>query len=128
MNKVKLSVLLILIIIGIIGLIISEEEMVVNGDEIEANNLETKIVLYFSNLKTGELVKEYRYVNIEKIKENLIETIINELLKGPKNDELNLAIPSGTKVNFIKQSGDKIEVDFSKEYLEESRRYAKRTS
>lgn len=122
MNKVKVILILIMIIIGVTGLILSKNAETVNNDDMVQNKQETKIVLYFSNLETGELIKEYRYVDMKNIKENLIGTIIEELLKGPNTDELVSSIPSGTKVNSIKENGGKIEIDFSKEYNEGSRR------
>ena len=68
-------------------------------ENIEKN--QTKIVLYFSNEKTGELEREYRYVNINEIKDNMEATIINELLKGPENKDLVSQIPIETKVNNV---------------------------
>lgn len=119
MNKVKIIAILILIIIGVTGLMVSKNTNNENNTEIIENELKTKIVLYFSDLENGELKKEYRYVDMDNIKENLAGTIINELLKGPSTEELVSCIPNGTKVNFIKENGNKIEIDFTKEYKEE---------
>lgn len=123
MSRMKVIFLLIMIIIGVTGLILSKDDETVNNDEMVQNELETKIVLYFSNLETGELTKEYRYVDMKSIKENLAGTIIDELLKGPTGGELVSSIPSGTRVNSIKENGGKIEIDFSKEYGKGSRRW-----
>ena len=56
---------------------------------------------------------------MEDIKNNMEETIIKELLKGPENIELISAIPSSTKLNSITLDGNKIVIDFSKEFKEE---------
>lgn len=115
MNRVKIILILIMIILGVTGLILSKNKNMENY-EIAQKNLETKIVLYFSDLETGKLTKEYRYVDINSIKENIAGTIINELLKGPNTEGLVSSVPYGTKVKYIKEEGDKIEIDFSKEY------------
>lgn len=119
MNKTKIIVLLIAIIIGIGALIYYRNDE--NSKEIIDNSEinETKIVLYFSNLETGELVKEYRNVKLEDVKNNMEETIVKELLKGPENVELISAIPSGTKINNIILEDNKIIIDFSNEFKEE---------
>lgn len=122
MNKIKVIIMLILIIMGVTGIILSKREEVINNENIVQNQNETKIVLYFSNLETGELIKEYRYVELDYIKNDLFGTIMNELLKGPQTEELVSCIPEGTKVNSIKQNKNKIEIDFSKEYASDSRR------
>ena len=119
MNKTKIIVLLIAIIIGIGALIYyrndEDSKEIVDNSEIN----ETKIVLYFSNLETGELVKEYRNVKLEDVKNNMEETIVKELLKGPENVELVSAIPSDTKINNIMLEDNKIIIDFSNEFKEE---------
>ena len=121
MNKGKIMMVLVVIIIGIIGVMLNrgKEENI----EVIANNdlkNETKIVLYFSNEENGELSKEYRIVDMENIKNDMPTTIINELLKGPQTPDLTNSIPEGTKLNKIEQEGGKIIVDFSNEFGETS--------
>lgn len=120
MKKFKIIIVLLIIIIGIVGIIFSRNEEISNETNQNMESNETKIVLYFSNEKTGELEKEYRYVKIEEIKNNMENAIINELLKGPENQELTSAIPENTKLNSINIEGSKIIVDFSKEFKENS--------
>ncbi len=116
MNKTKIILILLMIIICVIGLILSKNQDN-NSTLVETEKeLETKIVLYFSNPENGELVKEYRYVNLRNIKDDAPGTIIKELLKGPETENLISAIPEGTTVNSINVDSNKIEVDFSKEY------------
>ena len=116
MKKGKVIIVLLIIIIGIIGIIFSRNEEVSNEINTNIESNETKIVLYFSNEKTGELEKEYRHVKFEEIKNNMEETIINELLKGPENGELSSAIPEDTKLNSLNIEESKIIIDFSKEF------------
>ena len=101
MKKGRIILILFIIILIIGGSLIFRKEKNNNDyvENIEKN--QTKIILYFSNEKTGELEKEYRYVNIDEIKNNMETTIINELLKGPENQELTSSIPNGTKLNGV---------------------------
>lgn len=119
MNKTKIIILLVAIIIGIGSLIYYRNDGDDNNEMIQNSQTnETKIVLYFSNLETGELVKEYRNVKLQDIKNNMEETIIKELLRGPENIELVSTIPSGTMLNSILLENNKIIIDFSKEFKE----------
>ena len=119
MSKGKIMIILLVVIATIVGVIMirnNEEEK-----EIEIiKTQETKIVLYFSNPENGELTKEYRYVNIDDIKNDMPTTIINELLKGPDNMELDSAIPVETKLNSVSVENNKSIIDFSKEFAENS--------
>lgn len=119
MSKTKIAVVLLFTIIVIIGVLITkgnDGESFENIEIIEDNK--TKIVLYFSDLEKGELVKEYRNVDVENIKNDMPKAIINELLKGPQNIELSTTIPNETKVNSISIEKNKIIIDFSKEFKE----------
>lgn len=101
MKNGKIIVILLIIILIIGGSLIFRKDK--NNKKYEENieKNQTKIVLYFSNEKTGELEREYRYVNIDEIKDNMETTIINELLKGPENKDLVSQIPIETKVNNV---------------------------
>lgn len=101
MKKGRIILILLIIILIVGGILIFRKDG--NNNEYVENTEknQTKIVLYFSNKKTGELEKEYRYVNIDEIKNNMETTIINELLKGPENKELVSQIPKETKVNKV---------------------------
>lgn len=101
MKKGRIILILLIIILIVGGTLIFRKDKNNNEyvENIEKN--QTKIVLYFSNEKTGELEKEYRYVDFDNIKNNMESTIINELLKGPENKELVSQIPKETKVNSV---------------------------
>ncbi len=92
-----------------------------NVSKTESRNLQTtenqtKILLYFTSKEGNELVQEYRNVNFKDIRENMYETILKELIKGPSNNELNAIIPKDTKINSIVQEENKLIVDFSNEF------------
>ena len=121
MKNVKLMIALLVIILVLLAIIfggknnsktnnLNDSLSDFSGDEI------TKILLYFYNPDKGELEQEYRTVSLSDIKNNMFETIINELLKGPASPELMSVIPQGTMVNEIKLEAGKLIIDFSEEY------------
>ena len=77
---------------------------------------QTQILLYFLDSDEKELMPEYRYVSLERIKDNMYQTIIEELIKGPSTSEYKATIPKDTKINSINKDGNKVIVDLSKEY------------
>ena len=127
MNKSKVMIVLLVIIIAVVSILLSKKDKIEtndNGGVIENQN--TKIVLYFANPKTGELIREYRNVDVENIKNDMPTTIINELIKGPQNPELSTTISNATKVNSISIEKNKIIIDFSKEFKENTEDELKR--
>ena len=118
MKKIKLVFILILLMIGWIGLVHSKQVETVTKTENTTLEPQTKMVLYFPNCNTGEFVKEYRYVSLNEVKDNVAETILKELLKGPNDQGLRQAIPQGTKLNHVTIEGSKAVVDFSKQFIE----------
>ncbi len=73
-------------------------------------------MLYFLDSDEKELMPEYRYVSLERIKDNMYQTIIEELIKGPSTSEYKATVPKDTKINSINKDGNKVIVDLSKEY------------
>lgn len=120
MKKGKIAIFLLILIISIVGIISSRNRNNSNEEVEYIEKAETKIVLYFSDLEKGELVKEYRYVELDDIKNDIATTIINQLLKGPENQELVSVIPVDTKLNSILLEKEKIIVDFSEEFEKDS--------
>ena len=125
MNKEKLLIVLIIIaVLLVVGIKIVANNNLENIDKTldisEISGEETKVLLYFIKKDNKELASEYRYVNVSDIKNSMLETIMNELIKGPKSAELLNTIPEGTIVNDITQNGGKVVVDFSREFNQES--------
>ena len=48
------------------------------------------------------------------------ENVLRELLKGPSLPNYQSTIPKETKINYTKISGDKMIIDFSKEFIVEN--------
>ncbi|MBE7037452.1 MAG: hypothetical protein E7404_00955 [Ruminococcaceae bacterium] len=77
-----------------------------------ANNTQKNIKLYFSNAEKTELKTETR-----TYKGNVnVDTILDELLKGPSDLPLVRIIPKGTKLLSSTKEGDLVNLDFSSEY------------
>lgn len=119
---------LLIILMAVVLLLISwlfiskgeNEENTQNLNETEISKEETQILLYFLNAEKTKLVGEYRYVNMEDIKNDMLKTIAVELIKGPTSAELKGVIKSSTKVNNITLEDSKLIIDFSKEFEEAS--------
>lgn len=77
---------------------------------------QTIVSLYF---KSGEeIVPEARLIDVKQLLNNPYKEILNMLIEGPKNSNLEGTIPEGTKINNIKKENDMLIIDFSKEFIE----------
>lgn len=76
------------------------------------------ITLYFSDKQTGKLIPEKRNVPKEALLNNVEETIINELIKGPTSKDMIATVPQGTKLLTIKNEDGRVIVNLSKEFIE----------
>lgn len=114
-------ILIILVIVGVYFFIKNKEEKneiieYVPEQEISEEQLRQTIVsLYFKNEKG--LMPEARLVDVKELINNPYEKIINMLLEGPKNENLQKTIPEGTKINKIEKEGEILIIDFSEEFI-----------
>lgn len=84
--------------------------------EISEEQLRQTIVsLYFKN--ENALMPEARLVDVKELIDNPYEKIINMLLEGPKNENLQKTIPDGTKLNKVERQGEILIIDFSEEFI-----------
>lgn len=67
----------------------------------DENNQQTKIILYFKN-ENDELENEIRVINANILLKEPEKQLINYLIKGPQNNNLQKLIPDGTRLNEIK--------------------------
>jgi len=94
-----------------------------NGDKDIGNEPETQqveereIVLYFANSQAEYVVPEHRIITVDKnIKdEDFARIILEELIKGPEDENLYNTIPNEVKVLNVEIENGTIYVDFSKE-------------
>lgn len=76
---------------------------------------QTIISLYFKN--ENGLIPEARLMDVKELINNPYEKIINMLIEGPKNENLQKTIPEGTKINKIEKQGENLIIDFSEEFI-----------
>ncbi len=76
---------------------------------------QTIVSLYFKN--QNSLIPEARLIDVKELIQNPYEKIINMLLEGPKNENLQKTIPEGTKINKIEKQGEILILDFSTEFI-----------
>lgn len=76
---------------------------------------QTIISLYFKN--ENGLIPEARLIDVKELINNPYEKIINMLIEGPKNENLQKTIPEGTKINKIEKQGENLIIDFSEEFI-----------
>ena len=60
--------------------------------------------------------------------ENPYKTLIELLIEGPKNESLKSSIPEGTKVNNAILKNETVEIDLSKEFVENQKGGAEEAS
>ena len=129
MNRKKIItflmiILLFIIIILIIMKFIKKDEKIVQTDitpleEItEEQERQTMISLYFVNSETNMLMPEARRIDAKNLLENPYKALVELLIAGPKNEKLKTVIPEGTKVNKADLKNDILELDLSKEFIE----------
>lgn len=91
MKKIILIIVAILVIV-VVGCCLNTNNTNDNFENLE--DLDGKIVLYFKNINTGEIDKEYRNVSMKKIRDNMPKTIVEEVLIGTTVENLVSTIPS----------------------------------
>lgn len=78
---------------------------------------QTNINLYFPNKETKKLTVEGRQIDIKEIMNVPYEKIMNLLILGPQNTELEPIIPKGTKVLKTFLEDDTLVIDLTKDFL-----------
>lgn len=84
----------------------------------EEQERQTMISLYYTNVETNKLMPEARVIDVKKLVENPYKTLVELLIEKPKNEKLASSIPEGTKVNKAELKNGIIEIDLSKEFIE----------
>lgn len=123
--KKKIFLILGLIIIILVCIIIyfisvnSGVEEYVPEEEISENDYKmASVILYFQNKETKELEAEIREINSKELLLNPYEVILEMLLIGPINENLEKLIPKSTVINNIILEKYCLKIDFSKEFIE----------
>ncbi len=80
--------------------------------------MQTKVILYFENIETGELDSEIRLIEANKLIKEPEKEIMNLLIKGPQSSNLKKLIPDGTVIHDINIKNSCAEINLSNEFLE----------
>lgn len=111
-----------LIGIGIIIYFINNSNQIVEyipEEEISKEDFfRTNILLYFQNKNTNQLEVESRSISSKELLYNPYKIILETLINGPENENLEKIIPEGTKINSIILEKHCLKIDFSKEFIE----------
>lgn len=128
MNKktfIIISVLLIVAIIGVGGYFLlqnnqqKQENEIKPAEEISDEQMrQTIVTLYYQNKETKQLMPEGRSIDAKELLTDPYTTLINLLIEEPKNEKLQTAIPTGTRVLKAERKGDIIYLDLSKEFID----------
>ena len=88
-----------------------------NVETVEPDTVEKEIVLYFANSQAQFVVPEYRTVKADKdiTEEDFAKLVLEELIKGPNEENLYKTIPGEVKVLNVEIQEDTILIDFSRE-------------
>lgn len=117
---------IIILIVGIGYFLLQKKETSNNNNEYTPEEelsddmlRQTIVTLYFMDSESSEISPEARRIDSKILLNNPYEEILNLLIDGPKNDKLLKLIPEDTKIIRTTREGDKLIIDFSKEFIEE---------
>ena len=124
-KKILFTIIIILIIAGVLVYtkFINKEETVEAEitpleEMTEEQERQTMISLYYTNIETKTLMPEARVIDAKKLVENPYKVLVELLIEKPKNEKLESSIPEGTKVNNASLKNNTVELDLSKEFIE----------
>lgn len=119
---VTISIIVIIaIIVGVYFLLTNKEEKneieeYTPQEEITDEQMrQTMVSLYFKN--GNGLIPEARLMDVKELINNPYEKILQMLVEGPKNENLQKTIPEGTRINKIEKQADTLIIDFSEEFI-----------
>lgn len=78
---------------------------------------QTKVVLFFENIETGEIESEVKLIDSKMLIENPSKELILLLIKGPQSSKLEKLIPDGTILHDVKLEGTCAVINLSSEFL-----------
>ena len=78
---------------------------------------QTKVILFFENIETGELESESKIVDANLLIKDPYKEIIQWLIKGPQSSNLKKLIPDGTVLHDVKVEKSCAIINVSNEFL-----------
>jgi len=124
MGKMKKILFIVLVILGLLicGILIFntnvEVEYVPEEEIGDVDLRKTMITLYFQNKGNKGLQKESRLIDSKDLLLEPYEELINMLIDGPESDFLERVIPEGTKLLSVELMGSCLNINFSKEFIQ----------
>ena len=128
MNKKTIILIIIILILLGIGVWyflnyqknnkIKQNEIIPEEEISEKQMRQTIVSLYFYNENTKSLVSEGRLIDAKELIKEPYKELMQLLVNGPQNNNLNKTIPDGTKINKAELKGDVLYLDLSKEFIE----------
>ena len=123
-NKILKTIIIIVIIAIIVGVLVIVKNKTTKTIQYEPQEeisgeqeRKTIISLYFMDKKTKEVVPEARMIDVKDLINEPYQVLINFLIEGPKNENLEKTIPEGTKLLGATLEGDTLKLNFSREFL-----------
>lgn len=121
----KWIILIVIAIILIVGTIIVlnidiETEYVPETEVSQTALRKTIITLYFRNKENGEIDKETKLIDSKLLLRDPYQELLNILISGPENKNLEKLIPEGTKILETVFENGCVTINFSKEFIENS--------
>lgn len=127
-NRKKIVTIITLILIIIIGFIIfknveiekdiAEYQDYTPQEEISEEQMrQTKVMLYFANIETGELESEIKIVDANTLIENPYKELVALLIKGPQSSNLKKLVPEGTVLHDVTLENSCAKINVSNEFL-----------
>lgn len=116
---VVILVVLTVLICGILLFNTNVEVEYVPETEIgEVDMRKTMITLYFQNAENKELQKESRLIDSKDLLLDPYYELLNMLMEGPESNFLQKTVPEGTRLLNVELVGECLNVNFSKEFIE----------
>lgn len=79
---------------------------------------QTIVSVYFNQKDTNTLIPEARTIDVKELAKDPYNTLLNLLLSGPNNEKLESTIPEGTRVNKVELKNGVLNIDLSKEFID----------
>lgn len=80
------------------------------------NSYEQQLTLYFPDSEKDFLYTEQRILTIG-MEKNICDFMMDELIRGPQEQNLISALPEGTRTNYVEVNGNICTVDLSQEFV-----------
>lgn len=84
----------------------------------EEQNRQTVVKLFYNDKNTGEIKSEERRIDSKNLLEEPYKYLVELLIQKPENTALESCIPEGTRVISANMKGNILELNLSKEFIE----------